>query len=82
MPLIPQAQLAGRWRPAAGGDIASGRCRGAGWRAAGTTVGIVANTASSDIFNKIGGAQSRVATDPKADAATRVALEQTDCSAM
>ncbi|SET47974.1 filamentous hemagglutinin [Pseudomonas sp. NFR09] len=55
-------------------DIASGLiAAGLGGAPVGTTVGIVANTASSDIFNKIGDyAQSR-ATDPKSDAATRAA---------
>ena len=55
-------------------DIASGLiAAGLGGASVGTTVGIVANTASSDIFTKIGDyAQSR-ATDPKADAATRAA---------
>jgi len=55
-------------------DIASGLiAAGLGGAPVGTTVGIVANTASSDIFNKIGDyAQSR-ATDPKSDAVTRAA---------
>ncbi|WP_256659119.1 hemagglutinin repeat-containing protein [Pseudomonas sp. R4-39-08] len=55
-------------------DIASGLvAAGLGGAPVGATVGIVANTASSDIFNKIGDyAQSR-ATDPKSDAATRAA---------
>ncbi|NVZ52349.1 hemagglutinin repeat-containing protein [Pseudomonas sp. B6002] len=55
-------------------DIASGLiAAGLGGAPVGTSVGIVANTASSDIFNKIGDyAQSR-ANDPKLDAATRAA---------
>ncbi len=55
-------------------DIASGLiAAGLGGAPVGTTVGIVANTASSDIFNKIGDyAQSR-AIDPESDAATRAA---------
>ena len=55
-------------------DIATGLiAAGLGGAPAGTTVGIVANTASADIFSKIGDyAQSR-AIDPEADAATRAA---------
>ena len=55
-------------------DIATGLiAAGLGGAPVGTTVGIVANTASSDILSKIGDyAQSR-ATDPKSSAATRAA---------
>ncbi|MGK9416204.1 hemagglutinin repeat-containing protein [Pseudomonas cedrina] len=55
-------------------DIATGLiAAGLGGAPVGTTVGIVANTASSDIFNKIGDYAHSRATDPKADAATRAA---------
>lgn len=55
-------------------DIASGLiAAGLGGAPVGTTVGIVANTASSDIFNKIGDYARSRATDPTSDAATRAA---------
>ncbi|MDD2029508.1 two-partner secretion domain-containing protein [Pseudomonas sp. 39167] len=55
-------------------DIASGLiAAGLGGATGGTAVGIVANTASSDIFHKIGDYAQARATDPKSDAATRAA---------
>ncbi|MCJ8207310.1 hemagglutinin repeat-containing protein [Pseudomonas sp. RGM2987] len=55
-------------------DIASGLiAAGLGGATGATAVGIVANTASSDIFHKIGDYAQARATDPKSDAATRAA---------
>ncbi|XXE00003.1 hemagglutinin repeat-containing protein [Pseudomonas sp. Z3-6] len=55
-------------------DIASGLiAAGLGGAPAGTTVGIVANTASSDIFKRIGDYAEAQAKNPKSDAATRSA---------
>ncbi|WP_339437484.1 hemagglutinin repeat-containing protein [Pseudomonas sp. EL_65y_Pfl1_R32] len=55
-------------------DIATGLiAAGLGGAPAGTTVGIVANTASSEIFKRVGDYAEAQSLNPKSDAATRAA---------